>query len=443
MRLIFTLILVALLGACEREGESGAGAPEAAPNLDAIAEAYVKIALALRPHDPAYVDAYFGPPEWAAEAEASSKSLPELRAAAAALMTELHVEGGDGDGDGEDIINRRRDMLHKRLTSMLARMDMAEGRYQPFDVETFTLFDAVAPHYDAAHFAPILRRIDALLPGEGPPEERLERFREQFVIPTDRLAEVFAAAIAECRKRTLAHIDLPADESFTIEYVTNQPWSGYNWYKGKHFSVIQINTDLPIYISRAVDLGCHEGYPGHHTFNVLLERDLVDSRGWVEFTLHPLYGPQSLISEGSAEFGVDLAFPAEERLQFERDVLFPIAGIDPAQAGLYYEILAAVEELAYAENEAARGRLSGELDTQGAADWIVRNTLATRARAEQRARFIETYRSYVINYNLGKDLVAAYINERGGNDSERRWRELERLLAEPFSPADIMIATPQ
>jgi hypothetical protein len=170
---------------------------------------------------------------------------------------------------------------------------------------------------------------------------------------------------------------------------------------------------------------------------VLLERDLVDGRGWVEFTVHPLYGPQSLISEGSANFGVKLAFPGEERLQFERDVLFPIAGIDPAQAGAYYEVVEALEELAYAENEAARLRLSGELDAEGAADWLVRNDLATRARAEQRVRFIETYRSYVINYNLGEDLVAAYISERAGNDTERRWAELERLLAEPFSPADI------
>jgi hypothetical protein len=81
--------------------------------------------------------------------------------------------------------------------------------------------------------------------------------------------------------------------------------------------------------------------------------------------------------------------------------------------------------------------LSGELDADRAADWLVRTELATRARAEQRVRFIETYRSYVINYNLGEDLVAAYINERAGNDVERRWAELERLLAEPFAPADI------
>ena len=120
-------------------------------------------------------------------------------------------------------------------------------------------------------------------------------------------------------------------------------------------------------------------------------------------------------------------------------MLFPIAGIDPGQASLYYELLDALDELAYVENEAARARLSGELDAAGAADWLVRNALATRARAEQRVSFIETYRSYVINYNLGKDLVAAYIDARGGNDAGRRWAELERLLAEPFSPADIVV----
>ena len=36
------------------------------------------------------------------------------------------------------------------------------------------------------------------------------------------------------------------------------------------------------------------------------------------------------------------------------------------------------------------------------------------ARAEQRTRFIDDYRSYVINYNLGKDLVKQYVEARGG-----------------------------
>ena len=35
-----------------------------------------------------------------------------------------------------------------------------------------------------------------------------------------------------------------------------------------------MNVELPIYIDRAVDLACHEGYPGHHVYNALLEQEL-------------------------------------------------------------------------------------------------------------------------------------------------------------------------
>ena len=100
MRLILTLVLLALLGGCEREIETSEPGTATASSLDAIAEAYVKIALALRPHDPAYVDAYFGPPEWAAEAEAERRSLAELRAAAALLVTDLHLGGTGEEGMG-------------------------------------------------------------------------------------------------------------------------------------------------------------------------------------------------------------------------------------------------------------------------------------------------------------------------------------------------------
>jgi len=71
----------------------------------------------------------------------------------------------------------------------------------------------------------------------------------------------------------MAHVELPATERFTIEYVTGKSWSGYNWYQGDYKSLIQVNTDLPIYIDRAIDLACHEGYPGHHVYNVLLEKN--------------------------------------------------------------------------------------------------------------------------------------------------------------------------
>ena len=103
---------------------------------------------------------------------------------------------------------------------------------------------------------------------------------------------------------------LPQAERFDLEYVNGTPWSACNWYKGGYRSVIQVNTDLPIAIDRAIDLACHEGYPGHHVYNANLERTLVKERGWVEFSLYPLFSPQSFIAGGSANFGVDMAFPA-------------------------------------------------------------------------------------------------------------------------------------
>ena len=159
------------------------------------------------------------------------------------------------------------------------------------------------------------------------------------MIPKEKLDTVFQLAIKECRARTLAHVALPPNESFTVEYMTNKPWGGYNWYKGNFHSVIQVNTDLPIYIDRAVDLAAHEGYPGHHVYNSLLEKNLVRDRGWTEFSVYALFSPQSLIAEGTANFGRKVAFPTKtDRMKFEKEVLFPAAGIDSKRADEYYAV---------------------------------------------------------------------------------------------------------
>ena len=192
----------------------------------------------------------------------------------------------------------------------------------------------------------------------------------QFIVPKDNLDKVFTAAINECRRITLEHIQLPADENFKVEYVNNKPWGGYNWYKGNSYSVIQVNTDLPIYIDRAVDLAAHEGYPGHHVYNTLLEKNLVRQRGWVEFSVYPLFSPQSLIAEGTANFGIEMAFPGDSRIKFEKEVLFPLAGLDSSQADEYYHVLELMDQLTYAGNEAARNYLNGDWYSEKAIEWM-------------------------------------------------------------------------
>jgi len=136
-----------------------------------------------------------------------------------------------------------------------------------------------------------------------------------------------------------------------------------------------------------------------------------------------------------------VAFPRAERLAFERRVLFPAAGLTPADAVQYYEVLALVDRLSYAGNEAARRYLDGTIDAKAAADWLEKYGLYSRPRAEQRVRFIDQYRSYVINYNLGKDMVAAYIESRGGTaaNSDRRWAEFARLISSPRLPSALAV----
>jgi hypothetical protein len=423
---------------------AGRGAEDPTP-MNRIAESYVKLVLAVGQHDANYVDAFYGPAEWKQAAEAAGKRpLPDLLAEARRLLAALAVlpalpEPEPAADSADELPRLRRRYLERQLSALAAHVEALGGLRRTFDEESKALYDAVAPLYDAAHFQAILDRIDRIVPGKGPLSIRIEAYRRRFVIPPGRVDGVFAAAIAECRRRTAAHVALPPGESFTVAYVKDKPWSGYNWYQGGFRSLIQVNTDLPIYIDRALDLAGHEGYPGHHVYNALLEQHLVRDRGWVELTVYPLFSPQSLIAEGTANFGVEVVFPGPERVTFERQVLYPLAGLDPGGAAKYDRLQELLRDLAYAGNEAARGYLDGKLARDAAQSWLVRYALMSPERAAQRLRFIETYRSYVINYNYGQDLVRRYIEARGGtaDHPEQRWREFARLISSPRLPSDL------
>jgi hypothetical protein len=422
-------------------GDTGASAAAATPattataqSMNQVAESYVKLALALGVHDPDYVDAYYGPPEWRTAAGAEKLALAAIPARAAALRASLAAVPTAGLDSVERL---RHEYLGKQLQAMETRVAFLQGKRLRFDEESRALYDAVAPTNSEAHYRAVLARLDAALPGSGPVPARYEAFRNRFVIPRDRLDRVFQAAIAGCRDRTREHVTLPPGESFTVEYVTDKPWSAYNWYKGGYRSVIQVNTDLPIFIDRAVDLACHEGYPGHHVYNALLEQHLVRERGWVEFSVYPLFSPQSLIAEGSANYGIEVAFPGDQRTTFERERLFPLAGLDPARAAEYYRVMALAKELSYAGNEAARRYLDGAIDSTAAARWLTAYALMEPARAAQRVRFFDKYRSYVINYNLGEDLVRQYVERRAGADPAKRWATFAALLSSPRLPSGL------
>ncbi|MDQ5857648.1 MAG: hypothetical protein M3542_05130 [Acidobacteriota bacterium] len=430
------LLLTALLAAaCATTSPAPS---DTLPAMNDAAERYVKLVLAVGQHDKDYVDAFYGPAEWKNEAEATKRPLEAIAADAAALIARLEKIPEPSD----EMLRLRRHYLTRQLQALAARVEMLRGKRLSFDEESRALYDAVAPVNTEEHFRSVRDELDRALPGEGGAAtllDRYEAFRRDFTIPKEKVDSVFRTAVGECRDRTRPHIELPPGESFTIEYVTGKTWSAYNWYQGGYKSLIQVNTDLPITIDRAIDLACHEGYPGHHVYNALLEKHLVRDRGWVEYSVYPLFSPQSLIAEGSANYGIEMAFPGRERIDYERATLYPLAGLNPARAEEYARVREIVERLGYAGNEAARKYLNGEIDAKEAARWLAEYALYPRDRAEQRVRFIDQYRSYVINYNLGKDLVRRYVESKGGtpDNPEKRWEIFENLLSSPRLPSQL------
>lgn len=401
--------------------------------MDPIAQTYVHLVLAVGLHDPYYVDAYYGPAEWKAQVEAEKPPLLEIRKRAIEAIAELD---GLAVSEADALSELRRQSLTKQLQALVARVDIVSGVEMPFDQESAALYDVVDGGHPDSFYEEVLDGLETRLPGEGSLGERYERFRSQFYIPTDKLDAVFSAAIEAARQRTKEYVDLSADENFRLEYVTGEVWSAYNWYQGNAHSLIQLNTDFPLSIDRALHLACHEGYPGHHVYNALLETHLMRGRNWVEFSVYPLYSPQSLIAEGTAEYGVELSFPAAERLAFERETLFPLAGLDSGQAEAFAEVRALMGRLTYASNDSARRYLDGKASRQETIDWLVHYTLSTPDRADQRVRFFEQHRSYVVTYNLGEDLVRSYVEQRA-ESVEDRWKVFAELLCTPRVPSSL------
>ena len=358
----------------------------ASDSLDEIAKDYVQMQLEIGEREPGYVDAYYGPKEWAEAAKAAPRSLPALVKEATALTARTNAVD---PAELDPLSVRRRAFLLAQLRAASTRLRMAQGEKLSFAEEAQGLFGVRVELKPLASYDPVLDRIAALVPGSGSLAERVDAFQNRFTIPKERLKPVFDAAIGECKRRTAQHIQLPPGERFTMEFVTGKSWSGYNYYQGDYDSLIQINTDLPIRISRAVDLGCHEGYPGHHALNMLLEQRLTKERGWIEYSIYPLYSPLSLIAEGTANYGIDLAFPGEQRLQYETQALYPLAGLPIEAADKYLALLEAMKDLQGARFTIARDYLEGRINRKQAVELTQKYQLVSKQRAEQSIGFTE------------------------------------------------------
>ena len=373
-------------------------------SLDAAARSYVALMLALGERDADSLDSYHGPAAWQAQARAEHATLADIRARARALADSLVAHTYDA-GDDEP----RRAFLVRQLRAAASRVDVLLGARPPFDEEARLLF-GLTPQSDAAMRAPardpaaVRAELDRLLPGRGDLAARYAAFDRLFLVTPDRLTAVLSRAIDGCRAATRAHVALP-DEKVTVELLGDLPWSAFTRYDGHFSSRVQVNASLPLTVDRALDLACHEAYPGHHTIAVLLDARFGDRRP--ELFVLPLFSPQSLLHEAAASLAPSLAFPGDTRAAFERDVLFPLAGLDASRAERHVAVARLVDELHPLVSRVARQYLDGGLDFPRAAAALEREALMPSADAT--LKFLNQFRSYAAAYTIGRDRLASSV----------------------------------
>ncbi|MCG9729471.1 hypothetical protein L1D44_06360 [Shewanella sp. Isolate13] len=400
--------------------------------LNRFAERYIKLVLAVGQHDCYYVDAYYGPEEW--QKDTYWQPLAELQL--------QHQQGcevlrGMTDELCEPELVERHNFLQTQWLSIGAYLDFLQGKQRSFNEEAVALYDCQLAEYSLLEHRQVLTEIDALLPGEGSLTDRYNQFKAQFIVPKDKAAEVFLAAVELARMRTKQHMALPENESFEIEYVNDKVWTAYNWYRGDFHSLIQLNQDQPLGIERYLELASHEGYPGHHVFNLLQEQKLVKAKQWLEYAIYPLYSPISYLSEGSANYALSLILTDEEAIAFERDVLMPLAGLE-GDLALFHRVLKLVKKLGYYENYVSQCLTDKLVDAATAEKMLIEGALYPESRAKQRVLFYERNRSYVINYSVGEDAVATWV-EAEAQTQAQKWARFESLLSRPLNASDMLI----
>ncbi|HEY0284051.1 MAG TPA: hypothetical protein VGC23_01590 [Vicinamibacterales bacterium] len=413
------------------------GAPGAEPRetaavaLDRHAATYMDLVADLGALDPESVDVWITPAK--AQDRRTAPTLIRISEVSRALASKVR----NAEGAGEDAPRAR--TLAMQLDALALRSDQRAGARVLFADELRRLFGLELSDVSLSADSGGAAR-DALarrLPGTGALSRRLSQYQRRFVIPRGRLHAVITRSIAACRDQTTRFLALPSGEKLALEYVADVPWSGYSVYRGNYKSVMQVNRTLPLSIGQALNLACHEGYPGHHTYNILRDQHLVRQQHMREAISGLIFSPEGFRAEALAAAGAAIAFSTAEQIQLYRDHLFPLAGFNPDEAEMYAEVCNLVDRLSGSTTIAVRGYLSGEMNAADAVSALERNALMERP--DGLVTYLDRYRGYTLAYTWGRDRLVSNLNEPALS-VEGRWMLLRQFMTSPQGQEDLFAA---
>ena len=391
-----------------------------------LGEQFVRLALAIDEHLPGYVDAYFGPEEWKVQAKQAGKLLlSELIRQVNQLAT--NISQADG------LSPQRRDYLARHVIAMQMSVRLLSGEKVSLADEVEAMYDVRPAWKDEANFEEAHKLLDEVLPPGGSLKERTLAWERSIEIPIEKVKELLPIIEGRLRTLTKQKFNLPEEESFTVEFVSNQPWSAYNWYMGKFRSRIDVNTDLPFRVRSLPALMAHEGYPGHHTDLVIKERLLVQSLRYYEFTVNLINAPSAVMAEGIATTALRTIMTEQELEEWFREELLPVSGLSHIDPKRILAVSKAGRKLNGITGNAAFMLHDHHKSEEEISQYLQKYDLSTEEEAKKRISFLSNslYRSYIFTYHIGYDLFENLFQH---GDRERYFG---RLMEEPVTPSQV------
>lgn len=405
------------------------------PAPDPVARDYLLLALRLDRHAAGTVDGYYGPADLRAQVDGEPLRAPALLAGDALALRERLA--GEVDDPG------RRHWLDLQLVALETLARTRDGESMPYLEQVRRCFTVTPLRTPDGMFEEAAGRLDALLPGAGPIQARLDAEDRAWTVPPDRVMAVLDVLVPRFRARSAALFGLPEREDLTVGLVHDQPWTGYNWYDGGYRSRVDINLDLPLRLPGLIITAAHETYPGHHLEHATKERRLVDEQGRLEASILLINTPECLISEGLANVGCDFVAPLDER----EDLLLELAEIAtlPLAADAGALRAAARRRASIAEQRAIldRARVDAalmlhedRLSHDEVAAFLVEVGRVPPESAAKRLEFLEhpLWRIYVFTYTEGEALLRRWLSRVPPTDRPARFG---RLLREELTPPAI------
>jgi hypothetical protein len=386
----------------------------------------VRLGLRFDRLEAGFVDAYTGDPRIRAQVAAETAPTPQLlRDQARGLLREL---------DAADLPADRIDYLRGQLTGLECTARKMNGEPVGFVEEVRSYFQVDVVLGDESVYAAAHAELDLLLPGSGSLTDRYAAHRRREECPPDRLEVAVHALSSALRDRVRGQYGLPEVETVHYEVVTDQPWSGFNYYEGDYRSRVAINADLPHRLGHLPHLVAHEAYPGHHTEHCRKERGLVERAARTEHTVFLVNTPECLMAEGLADLGVQASIgngwgPWAAEILGDLGLRF--------DGHLAERVSAATAPLNRVRQDAAILLHDRGADTAEVVSYLQRWSLVSAERAAQQIRFLThpLWRAYISTYVEGFDLLSRWLAARPADQPVAD--RFVRLLDEPLTPRSV------